>query len=136
METIIYTNNGETKEAIIITADTDIAALLAPYANNDEVECPKCGGRGNFPEFAGIWNGDCFRCEGKGTVARKAVRKSKADPAKESARKAYEAEQNRKTDAAMIRYANDPRLTVSTSHPYYYQHATQMAKADGVWDSL
>lgn len=38
METITYANNGETKEAIIVTADTDIAALLAPYANEDDDE--------------------------------------------------------------------------------------------------
>ena len=32
------------------------------------IECPKCLGKGKLPEYGHIANGDCFGCDGKGTI--------------------------------------------------------------------
>lgn len=39
------------------------------------MECPKCGGTGHIPHYAGIANGVCFTCAGNGKVAYRATKK-------------------------------------------------------------
>ena len=112
--------------------------------------CPRCAGNGGFKEYSGIWNGICFKCEGAGVVTYKATAKprkpTKAQIENEAARLVRAADSRRKTDAAMVMYANDQRLAkyaensnselIGTAHPYYYAHATELAQYDGVWASL
>jgi len=43
------------------------------------MECPKCGGKGHFPEFAGIYNGTCFKCNGSGKVSYRASKANTAE---------------------------------------------------------
>lgn len=43
-------------------------------ATRRTMTCPKCQGTGDLPCFAGIANGVCFTCAGRGTVAYRVSR--------------------------------------------------------------
>ena len=94
-------------------------------------ECPRCNGTGHIKEYGHIRDGVCFKCSGTGKVNRKpATRKAKGpDPR-------IAAESKRKMDIAKEKYANDPRLTVPTTHDCYYMHAIELAQKDGIWETL
>ena len=51
MATITYKSNGEAKEAIIVTAETDIEALLAPYTAEENEPSSDVWIEGKAPLF-------------------------------------------------------------------------------------
>lgn len=103
-------------------------------------KCEKCDGKGQIDWYSHVAQGVCFSCKGSGTVRGK----SAATLAREAAKKAQQeanraavvAENARKGAKAKELYQNDRRLRVPSSDPYYYMHAVELAKCDGVWDTL
>ncbi len=94
-------------------------------------QCPRCDGDGRIKEYGHIQSGICFKCSGTGKVNRK--------PSTPKARKRNPevlAENNRKNAAAIELYKNDNRAGVEYGNPYFYMHAIELAKKDGVWDTL
>lgn len=139
----INTATGEVNTSTIIPIDEALILLAAIHDATPEdadsapagyAPCNKCNGKGYIHAFDHVAGGVCFRCAGNRWM--KIRKPSKAQVEKEEIRKAREIENNRKLDAAMAQYANDSRLRVSTSHPYYYAHAMELAKKDGVWETL
>lgn len=112
----------------------------------EQVTCPRCGGAGEFKEYAGIWGGTCFKCCGSGKVT--VVVKTEAAKAKAAAKKvakeverqaqqaACKAENDRKEKKAAELYAGDGRLRVGPDHSFYYMHVYELAVKDGVWKTL
>lgn len=82
-------------------------------------------------EYRHIDGGECFKCRGTGTQARK--------PSVYKAQKVNSelvADNARKQSAAIELYANDDRAGVEFDSPYFYMHAIELAKLDGLWETL
>lgn len=112
----------------------------------EQVTCPRCGGAGEFKEYAGIWGGTCFKCCGSGKVevavkteaakAKAAAKKAAKEAERLAQAAACKAENDRKEKLAAEKYAGDSRLRVGPSHPYYYMHVYELAVKDKVWATL
>ena len=94
-------------------------------------ECTRCGGEGHMREYRHIAGGECFKCGGTGTQASK-PRVSK--PAVINIELITENE--RKQAVAMELYANDDRAGVEPGHQYFFAHAIELAKLDGIWETI
>ena len=59
--------------------------------------CPRCGGTGKLVWFSHVYNGDCFKCNGSGTLVKPVVYKEYTDEyiAKRNAKRVAETEAKR-----------------------------------------
>lgn len=94
--------------------------------------CQRCDGEGYLKEHRHVEGGVCFKCNGTGKQATK-PRKPKA-PSKPKPE--ILAENTRKMNIAIEMYRNDDRAGVSPTNQHFYMHAIELAKKDGVWDTL
>jgi hypothetical protein len=92
--------------------------------------CPRCDGEGQIKEYAHIRGGLCFLCSGSGKVARLPRNRGKA-PDPEVAAKNMS-----KIEKAVELYKDDSRARVPYGHQYFYMHAVELAKKDGIWETL
>jgi DnaJ-class molecular chaperone len=112
----------------------------------ETVTCSRCGGAGEFKEYAGIWGGTCFKCCGAGTVqvpyrspeakAKAAAKKAEKDAARLAKADANRAISQARDERIMVRYTGDPRLRVGPEHAWFHAHCAELARLDGVYDSI
>lgn len=93
--------------------------------------CPRCDGTGRISEYNYIRDGLCFKCNGTGKLNRKPTTCKVTEPNPQ-----IRINNERRTEIAKELYKNDARLTVPTTHEYYWMHAIQLAKKDGIWETL
>jgi DnaJ-class molecular chaperone len=103
--------------------------MNAGEKNMKQITCPRCHGEGTIKEYSFNRNGLCFKCSGSGKIDYRKPVEKKID-------ETYYFEQMIKMSKAMALYENDKRLRVSNKSPWFYMHATELAKLDGVWENL